>query len=356
MDGGGCDPARSAYDAPRQSASAAPCHTRSRAPEPRGPSAESVIAVRSAACRNVKVSGHARPSSISVPAFASCVQRRSVLQLAPSAGSRALAVGAIASRTAGALASSIPNRASASPIARAPYNRRRTTPRGATVTVAPHFWHSYRRTPTPSTTGGCPTASGPCCVRRRSPCPCICTRPPSGRLGALHAGQCAGRHASHSARFARRLLSAAFSSTVRSLWSFTLVPEHDERRTFNLRSSPCRHPACAPSSSQRTTSTGRRRRRHMRRLSDREPRHGSVARRPASPRQTRYAASACPSHLTRRGARCSIPWSAGRWDPSCGTTLLHHATGAGRPYFTAWSPSVNSGRTSSSRPARSPPG
>src|SRR5208282_2922114 len=73
------------------------------AASPRGPSARSVVAVRSAACRNVKVSGHARPSATSVPAFASCAQRRSVLHVAPSAGSRALAIGAIASRTAGAL-------------------------------------------------------------------------------------------------------------------------------------------------------------------------------------------------------------------------------------------------------------
>ena len=124
-----------------QCASSAPCHTRSRADGTRGPSACNVVAARSAACLNVKVSGHPRPSSSSVPAFDSWAQRRSVLHVAPSAGSRALAVGAIASRTACTLSPSTPNNANANPIPHAPYSRRRNTPRGATVTVARHFVH-----------------------------------------------------------------------------------------------------------------------------------------------------------------------------------------------------------------------
>jgi hypothetical protein len=53
--------------------------------------------MRSAACRNVNLSGQARPSSISVPALAACAQRRRVLQVDPSAGPHGLAVGATVS-------------------------------------------------------------------------------------------------------------------------------------------------------------------------------------------------------------------------------------------------------------------
>jgi hypothetical protein len=229
MDGGCRKADRSAHDAPPQPASSAPCHTRSSVCAPRCPSVCSANAARSAACRSVKLSGHARLCAISVPALASCAQRRSVLQLAPSAATRAVAVGAMASRTAGALSSWIPNSASANPMAQPAYSRRRTTPRGATVTVAPHLLHLYRRTLTVRSPGGCPTASGPRCSRWRTPWPCSCTQPPSGRLGAPHCGQQAGRAASHCARSALHLLPAASSSIVCWLRSFTMISEHDER-------------------------------------------------------------------------------------------------------------------------------
>lgn len=120
MDGGRRDRDRAGHDAPRHRTLSAPCQTRSSTPTARSPSAMRLDATRSAACRSEKVAGHAPTSSIRVPACASRVQRWSVVQPAPSAGLRRLAVGETAPRTAPALPPSIPNSTSASPIAVAP--------------------------------------------------------------------------------------------------------------------------------------------------------------------------------------------------------------------------------------------
>jgi hypothetical protein len=89
------------HDAPRQRASG---HRRARALEassPRRPrTGSSPRAPRPVAA---KVAGHA-VSSIRAPAFASRARRRRVLRMALSAGSRWLAVGAIASTPRGAMA------------------------------------------------------------------------------------------------------------------------------------------------------------------------------------------------------------------------------------------------------------
>src|SRR5205823_4136162 len=101
---------------------------------------------------------------------------------------------------------------------------RRTTPRGATVTVRPHSLHAYRRTPTVPSCGGCPSAAGPRCDRERLPCPCIWTPPPGGRLGAPHAGQHAGRALSQPricALHSSCLLPVPASSILDPLRSFT---------------------------------------------------------------------------------------------------------------------------------------
>lgn len=334
MDGGCRDPDRSAHDVPPQEARSAPCQTRSKRSAPRCPSACNVIAARSAASRKVNVAGHSYASAISVPAFASRDQRRSVLQPAPSAGSHAVAVGAIASRTADGLERSTPNSASPKPIAVAGYSRRRTTPRGATVTVAPHFVHRYRRTPMLRSDGGWPTASGPRCWRLRSPWPCICTRPPTGRLGALHFGQHAGRNVSRAALFARRLPSADSSSIVWSLRPIVWLRSPTSGGIAVPRSSPLWPPCVrAPSSDPRATSTRRSRpddQAHVR-APTRRPR-------PAPTRLARHEAQVSPTR--RQDRRGCVMGRTNR------PALSHREGGARWPPYAATSPSGNTCSTS----------
>lgn len=126
--------------------------TTSSVPGLTGARAASVVAARAAICLSVHVAGASRTSK-SRPARTAATQRNAVPQVAADVAPT-VAHGLIRARTSDNDISDTPKSASASPMAHAEKSRLVATSRGATVEVAPHFVHRYRRTAVRRNTGG----------------------------------------------------------------------------------------------------------------------------------------------------------------------------------------------------------
>lgn len=174
----------------------------------------SVVAARSATCRNVNCLGHCRTWGKRLRARTASAQRPSVAHPA-AAVKPTLPNGLVRRRTSVGGARSIPYSASASAIALAEYHRRRSIARGTTSTTALHATHRNRRQATVCASGFPVGSCGPKIHRARKPCPCNRKLAPAGRLATSHAGHRFGRTSSGDGGFASHLLTSSSLCTIR---------------------------------------------------------------------------------------------------------------------------------------------